>query len=65
MSSNDNRTYNSIYLKKSSYAVYTNGIVIKKYVVDRGPHKGKTARIHVKTSPDGKKVLKVKYSSDL
>jgi len=65
MSSNHNkRTYNSIYLKKTTYNSYSNGTIIKRFKVKKGKHEGKIARVIVTTNSSGDKVCNIKYSSE-
>lgn len=68
MSSNETsnqRTYNSIYLKKNSYNTYTGGTVIKKYKVKKGQYKGKVAHVTITIGKNGKKSCKISYKNDL
>ena len=62
--SSKNRTYNSIYLKKSSYDTYSGGTVIRKYKVKKGKHIGKVAHVTVKMNDSGKEVLYVSYKTE-
>ena len=67
MSSNggsNGRTYNSIYLKKSTYNTYSDGTVIQKYKVKKGKHVGKIAHVTVKIDETGKKVLSVTFKTE-
>jgi len=66
MSSNgstNNRTYNSIYLKKSTYDTYNGGTVIRKFKVKKGEHKGKIAHVTIKTDENGKEVLSFTFKT--
>ena len=63
MSSNQ-QTYNSIYLKKKSYTTYTDGMVIKKYKVIKGIHKGKVANVKIILDENGNKKCKISYKND-
>jgi hypothetical protein len=68
MSSNarpNQRTYNSIYLKKKSYNTHTSGMVIKKYKVKKGQHKGKVAHVLITIDKNGKEICKISYKNDL
>ena len=62
MSSKDTkRTYNSIYLKKTTYNTYSNGTIIKRFKIKKGKHKGHIAHVVVTTDSNGKKVCKIQY----
>lgn len=68
MSSNksqNQRTYNSIYLKKKSYNTHTDGMVIKKYKVTKGRHEGKVAHVKITIDKNGKEICKISYKSEL
>ena len=57
MSDNENFKF----LKKTTYNVYENSQIIRKYRVKEGVHIGKIAYIIVKRYKDGNKKYKIKY----
>jgi len=64
MSSNESEsTYNSIYLKKTTYNSYSNGTIIKKFKVNNLKNKEKVKHVVVTTDSSGNKVCKIRYST--
>ena len=61
MSSNGKRTYNSIYLKKTSHNDFNKKSLVKVYKVKDGKHKGQFAHITMKTDKNGNKTYAIKY----
>ena len=62
MSSNQ-RTYESIYLKKQSYNTYTDGTIVKKYRVNNEKKKG-VYKVKITKDKDGKKYVKIDFKKE-
>lgn len=61
MSSNKERTYDSIYLKKTSYNTFNGKSLLKVFKVKDGKNKGKYAHVTIKINKNGKKTCTMVY----
>jgi len=61
MNSNEKRTYNSIYLKRTSHNDFNKKSLVKVYKVKDGKQKGKFAHVTIKVDKNGEQICVIKF----